>query len=326
MANQQAGEQPVYLLREGSTRSRGREAQSYNIMAAMAVAAAVRSTLGPKGMDKMLVDPTGNVTVTNDGATILREVDIEHPAAKMVVEVAKTQDDEVGDGTTTAVVFAGELLKSASELIDMEIHPTVIASGYRLAAAKAIEILNTIAVPVAKTDKALLKKIAFTAMTGKAAEAVGEKLSDLAVNAVLAVEENGKVDIDNVKVEKKVGPGIMASEMIKGIAIAKSRASESMPKSVSKAKILLINVPLEVRKIGADTSIKIRNPSQMKSFLDQEDEQLRKKADAIRKCGANVVICQKGIDKLEASYLGKDGILAISSVSESDMNKIAKAT
>ncbi len=326
MANQQAGNQPVYILREGTQRSRGREAQSYNIMAAMAVAEAVRSTLGPKGMDKMLVDPTGNVTVTNDGATILREVDIEHPAAKMVVEVAKTQDDEVGDGTTTAVVFAGELLKKASELIDMDIHPTVIASGYRLAAGKAKEILNTIAVPVAKTDKPLLKKIAYTAMTGKAAEGIGEKLSELAVDAVLAVEENGKVDTDNIKVEKKVGPGFMASEMIKGIAISKSRANESMPKSVSKAKILLLNVPLEVRKIGTDTSIKIRNPNQMKSFLDQEDEQLRKKADAIRKSGANVVICQKGIDNLEASYLGKDGILAMKSVSESDMNKIAKAT
>lgn len=326
MANQQAGGQPVYILREGTTRSRGRDAQSFNIMAAMAVAEAVRSTLGPKGMDKMLVDPTGNVTVTNDGATILREVEIEHPAAKMIVEVAKTQDDEAGDGTTTAVVFAGELLKKASDLIDQEIHPSVIAAGYRTAAAKAKEILEEMAVPVKRTDKAQLKEIAKTAMTGKVAEGTSEMLSSVAVDAVLAIEENGKVDIDNVKIEKKVGPGAMASELIKGIAFDKRRASEGMPKTVSDAKILLANVPLEVRKIGTDTSIKIRKPEQMKSFLDQEHEQLQRKLAAIKKSGANVVFCQKNIEDLMANHLGKEGIFAVKSVSESDMNKLAKAT
>ncbi|OPY25394.1 MAG: Thermosome subunit alpha [Methanocella sp. PtaU1.Bin125] len=326
MANQQAGGQPVYILKEGSTRSRGREAQSYNIMAAMAVAEAVRSTLGPKGMDKMLVDPTGNVTVTNDGATILREVDIEHPAAKMICEVAKTQDDEAGDGTTTAVVLAGELLKKASELIDQEIHPTVIATGYRTAAEKAKEILGNMAISVNKTDKAQLREIAMTAMTGKVAEGTGKMLADLAVDAVIAVEENGKVDVSNVKVEKKVGPGIMASELVKGIVFDKKRASEGMPKSVRNAKILLVNLPLEVRKIGADTSIKIRKPEQMKSFLDQENEQLQKKVAAIAGCGANVVFCQKGIEDLMANYLVKEGIFAVKSVSETDMNKLAKAT
>ena len=326
MANQQAGGQPVYILREGSTRSRGREAQEFNIMAAMAVAEAVRSTLGPRGMDKMLVDPTGNVTVTNDGATILREVDIEHPAAKMIVEVAKTQDDEAGDGTTTAVVFAGELLKKASELIDQEIHPTVIAAGYRAAAEKAKAILGAMAVPVKKTDKENLREIAVTAMTGKVGEGIGKMLAALAVDAVLAVEENGKVDTDNVKVEKKVGPGIRASELIKGIVLDKKRASEGMPKAVEDAKILLVNVPMEVRKIGADTSIKIRHPTQMKSFLDQEDEQLRRKLAAVQKSGANVVFCQKNIEDLLANYLGKEGIFAIKSVSEGDMNKLAKAT
>ncbi len=326
MANQETGGQPVYILREGSTRSRGREAQSFNIMAAMAVAEAVRSTLGPKGMDKMLVDPTGNVTVTNDGATILREVDIEHPAAKMICEVAKTQDDEAGDGTTTAVVLAGELLKKASELIDMDIHPTVIATGYRTAAAKAKEILNEMAAPVSKTDKAQLREIAKTAMTGKVAEGIGEMLSKVAVDAVLAVEENGKVDVDNIKVEKKVGPGTSASELIKGIVLDKKRDNEGMPKSVSNAKILLVNLPLEVRKIGADTSIKIRKPEQMKSFLDQEHEQLHKKLAAIKKSGANVVFCQKGIEDLMSNYLAKEDIFAIKSVSEGDMNKLAKAT
>jgi archaeal chaperonin len=326
LANQQANNQPVYILREGTSRSRGREAQSYNIMAAIAVAEAVRSTLGPKGMDKMLVDPTGNVTITNDGATILREVGVEHPAAKMICEVAKTQDDEAGDGTTTAVVFAGELLKKAEALIDMDIHPTVIATGYRTAAEKAKEILKEMAVPVKKTDKALLEKIAFTAMTGKSLEGIGEMLSKLAVNAVLAVEEDGKVDIDNIKIEKKVGPGVMASELIEGIVMDKKRASEGMPKSVHGAKILLANVPLEIRKIGADTSLKIRDPKQIKGFLDQENDQLQRKLAAIKKSGANVVFCQKGIDDLLANYLGKEDILAIKSVSEGDMNKLAKAT
>ncbi|HMK46476.1 MAG TPA: thermosome subunit alpha, partial [Methanocella sp.] len=326
MANQGAGGQPVYILKEGSTQSKGRDAQYFNIMAAMAVAEAIKSTLGPKGMDKMLVDPTGNVTVTNDGATILREVQIEHPAAQMIVEVARAQDDEVGDGTTTAVIFAGELLKKASELMEMDIHPTVIASGYRLAADKAEQILGTIAIPVAKTDRNLLEKIAFTAMTGKGAESGGGKLSKLAVDAVLAVEENGKVDIDNIKVEKKVGSGAMASELIKGIALGKSRISDSMPKSVKNPRILLLNAAMEIKKTEVTASIKIKNPRQMKTFLDKEEEMLLKKVDYISKSGANVVFCQKGIEDLVASFLGKNGIMAIKSVSESDMGKLARAT
>ncbi|WP_424359315.1 thermosome subunit alpha [Methanocella sp. MCL-LM] len=326
MANEGAGGQPVYILREGSTQSKGRDAQQFNIMAAMAVAEAVKSTLGPKGMDKMLVDPTGNVTVTNDGATILREVQIDHPAAQMIVEVARAQDDEVGDGTTTAVVFTGELLRKASELMDKQIHPTVIATGYRMAADKARELLPAIAVSVEKSDRKLLEKIAITAMTGKGAEAEGVMLAKLAVDAVLSVEESGKVDIDNVKVEKMVGPGAMASELIKGIALSKSRVAENMPRSVSKAKILLLNSAMEIKKTQVDASIKIKSPQQMKTFLDQEEAMLRKNVDFISKSGANVIFCQKGMDDHVASHLGKKGIYAIKSVSESDMKKLAKAT
>lgn len=324
MTDQQGG-QPIYILREGSTRTRGREAQTYNIMAAMAVAEAVRSTLGPKGMDKMLVDSTGNTTVTNDGVTILKEMDIEHPAAKMIVEVAKTQDEEVGDGTTTAVIFAGELLKKATELMDQGIHPTVITSGYRLAAAKANELLPAIAIS-AENDEGVLKKVALTAMTGKSAGAVGDKLSDLAVDAVLAVEENGKVDVDNIKVEKKTGANVRDSMIIRGLVFAKHRENSNMPKKVENAKILLLNVALDIKKTEVDVSIKIRSPEQMKSFLDQEDAILRRKVDAIKKSGASVVLCQKSIEDLAAHYLARDGIMAVKSLSESDMGKLSKAT
>lgn len=291
----------------------------------MAVAEAVRSTLGPKGMDKMLVDSTGNTTVTNDGVTILKEMDIEHPAAKMIVEVAKTQDEEVGDGTTTAVIFAGELLKKATELMDQGIHPTVITSGYRLAAAKANELLPAIAIS-AENDKGVLKKVALTAMTGKSAGAVGDKLSDLAVDAVLAVEENGKVDVDNIKVEKKTGANVRDSMIIRGLVLAKHRENSNMPKKVENAKILLLNVALDIKKTEVDVSIKIRSPEQMKSFLDQEDAILRRKVDAIKKSGASVVLCQKSIEDLAAHYLARDGIMAVKSLSESDMGKLSKAT
>ncbi len=325
MADQQSG-QPIYILREGSTRTRGRDAQSYNIMAAMAVVEAVRSTLGPKGMDKMLVDSTGNTTVTNDGVTILKEMDIEHPAAKMIVEVAKTQDEQVGDGTTTAVIFAGELLKKAQDLMEMGIHPTVITAGYLLASHKAIELLPGIALPADKNNKDTLKKIAITAMTGKSAGAVGEKLSDLAVKAVLAVEEDGKVDIDNIKVEKKIGARVEESEVINGIVLSKKKLNANMPSKVENAKILLLNVPLEIKKTEIDASIKIRSPDQMQSFLDQEENILKKKVSYVKKSGANVVICQKSVEDMIAHYMAKDGILAIKSVSESDMSKISKAT
>ena len=318
--------QPVYILREGSTRTKGREAQSYNIMAAMAVAEAVRSTLGPKGMDKMLVDSTGNTTVTNDGVTILKEMDIEHPAAKMIVEVAKTQDQQVGDGTTTAVIFAGELLKRAGELMDMGIHPTVITTGYRLAAAKANEMLPGFAIPAGSNNKDILHKIAYTAMTGKSAGAVGDKLADLAVKSVLAVEEDGKVDVDNIKVEKKTGASVEESAVINGIVLSKSKLSPNMPDKVENARILLLNVALDIKKTEIDASIKIRSPEQMQSFLNQEDAILKKKVSYIKKSGANVVVCQKAVDDMVAHYLAKDGILAFKSVSESDMGKLAKAT
>ncbi|HTY91919.1 MAG TPA: thermosome subunit alpha [Methanocella sp.] len=316
--------QPIYILREGTTQSKGRDAQSYNIIAAMAVAEAVRSTLGPKGMDKMLVDSTGNTTVTNDGVTILKEIDIEHPAAKMVVEVAKTQDEQVGDGTTTAVIFAGALLKKAQELMDMGIHPTVITSGYRLAAAKANELLSEIAIPASGKD--VLKKVALTAMTGKSAGAVGDTLSELAVDAVLAVEEGGKVDVDNIKVEKKTGSSVQSSSIVRGIVLNKRRENPNMPKKVENARILLLSTAIDIKKTEIDASIKIRSPEQMQSFLSQEESILRRKVEAIKKSGANVVLCQKSIEDLAAHYLGKAGILAVKSVSESEIAKLSKAT
>ncbi|OPY29537.1 MAG: Thermosome subunit [Methanocella sp. PtaU1.Bin125] len=326
MAQQQTG-QPVIILREGSTRTRGRDAQGMNLMAARAVAEAVRTTLGPKGMDKMLVDSLGDVVITNDGVTILKEMDIEHPAAKMIVEIAKTQDDEVGDGTTTAVVLAGELLKKSEALLDQDVHPTVIASGYRQAAAKAREILNNLAFDVSVKDETLLKEFAITAMTGKGAEAVGNKLADLIVKAVKAVvDENGKVDVDDVKVEKKVGGTIGDSELIEGIVVDKERIHPNMPKTVKNAKIALLDCPLEIEKTEIDAKIEITSPDQLQSFLDQEEKMLKDMVDKIKKTGATVVFCQKGVDDLVQHYLAKAGILAARRVKESDLKKLAKST
>ncbi len=326
MAQQQSG-QPVIILREGSTRTRGRDAQGMNLMAARAVAEAVRTTLGPKGMDKMLVDSLGDVVITNDGVTILKEMDIEHPAAKMIVEIAKTQDDEVGDGTTTAVVLAGELLKKSEALLDQDVHPTVIASGYRQAANKARDILNNLAFDVSIKDEQLLKEFAITAMTGKGAEAVGEKLADLIVKAVKAVvDESGKVDIDDVKVEKKVGGTIGDSELIQGIVVDKERIHPNMPKTVKNAKIALLDCPLEIEKTEIDAKIEITSPDQLQSFLDQEEKMLKDMVDKIKKTGANVVFCQKGVDDLVQHYLAKAGIMAARRVKESDLKKLAKST
>jgi thermosome len=326
LAQQQSG-QPVIILREGSTRTRGRDAQGMNLMAARAVAEAVRTTLGPKGMDKMLVDSLGDVVITNDGVTILKEMDIEHPAAKMIVEIAKTQDDEVGDGTTTAVVLAGELLKKSEALLDQDVHPTVIASGYRQAANKAREILNNLAFDVSVKDEQLLKEFAITAMTGKGAEAVGEKLADLIVKAVKAVvDESGKVDIDDVKVEKKVGGTIGDSELIQGIVVDKERIHPNMPKTVKNAKIALLDCPLEIEKTEIDAKIEITSPDQLQSFLDQEEKMLKDMVDKIKKTGANVVFCQKGVDDLVQHYLAKAGIMAARRVKESDLKKLAKST
>jgi len=298
-----------------------------NLMAARAVAEAVRTTLGPKGMDKMLVDSLGDVVITNDGVTILKEMDIEHPAAKMIVEIAKTQDDEVGDGTTTAVVLAGELLKRSENLLDQEVHPTVIAAGYRAAAAKAREILDTLAYPVTLKDEDLLKQFAITAMTGKGAESVSEKLATLVVKSIKAVvDENGKVDVDDIKVEKKVGGTIGDSELIQGLVIDKERIHPNMPKTVKNAKIALLDTPLEIEKTEIDAKIEITSPDQLQSFLDQEEKMLKTMVDKIKATGANVVFCQKGVDDLVQHYLAKNNIMAARRVKESDLKKLAKAT
>jgi len=298
-----------------------------NITAAKAVAGAVRTTLGPKGMDKMLVDTIGDVVITNDGVTILKEMDIEHPAAKMMVEVAKTQDDEVGDGTTTAVVIAGELLKKAEDLLEQDVHPTVIAHGYRMAAEKAQDILKEIAIDVKATDKAILKSIASTAMTGKGAEASKDALCDLVVKAVTMVaDEDGTVDIENIKVEKKTGGSIDDSEIIEGVLIDKERVHPSMPKSVTNAKILLLNAAVEFKKTEVDAEINITSPDQLQAFLDEEEKMVRNIVTKIVDSGANVLFCQKGIDDIAQHYLAKAGIFATRRVKKSDMEKLARAT
>ncbi|MFH1649506.1 MAG: thermosome subunit alpha [Candidatus Woesearchaeota archaeon] len=322
--------QPIYILPEDSRRTRGRDAQGMNIQAAKLVAEAVRTTLGPKGMDKMLVDSMGEVIVTNDGVTILREMNIEHPAAKMIVEIAKTQEEEVGDGTTTAVVIAGELLKRAEDLIEQEIHPTVIAKGYRLASEKAIEILKRMAVDLKKDDMESLKKIAITAMTGKGAEHAKEHLAVLIVKAVnTVIREEGNlctVDKDDIKIEKKVGDGVEGTELIDGIVLDKERVHPSMPTKLTKAKIALIDSSLEVKNTEIDAKISITDPSKMQAFLDMEENMLRAMVDKIVKAGATVVICQKGIDDMAMHFLAKKGIYACRRVKKSDMEKLTRAT
>jgi thermosome len=325
--SQQLGGQQILILKEGSSRTRGRDAQGMNINAAKAVANAVRTTLGPKGMDKMLVDTIGDVVITNDGVTILKEMDIEHPAAKMMVEVAKTQDDEVGDGTTTAVVIAGELLKKAEDLLEMDVHPTIIAAGYRQAAEKAQELLKDIAIDVKATDKAMLKKIAETAMTGKGAEATKDELCELVVKAVTMVaDEDGTVDIDNIKVEKKSGGSVDDSEIVEGVLIDKERVHPSMPKKVTNAKILLLNAAVEFKKTEVDAEINITSPDQLQAFLDEEERMVRNIVDKIIASGATVLFCQKGIDDIAQHYLAKAGIFAARRVKKSDMEKLARAT
>ena len=321
------GGTPVLILREGSQRTAGREAQKSNIMAAKAVATAVRTTLGPKGMDKMLVDTLGDVVITNDGVTILKEMDIEHPAAKMMVEIAKTQDDEVGDGTTTAVVLAGELLKKAEELLDQEIHPTVIAAGYRAAAEKAIGVLKDMAIKVSRDDDELLKKIAVTAMTGKGSGIARDELSELSVKAVKAImDEDGTVDVDNITVEKKVGGSVTNSELVYGMVIDKERLHPNMPKKVKDAKIALLNSAIEIEKTEVDAKIEITSPDQLQAFLDQEETMLKDMVKKIVSTGANVVFCQKGIDDLAQHFLAKAGVYTIRRIKKSDMEKLARAT
>jgi len=318
---------PIYILREGSQRTAGRDAQRSNIMAAKAVAGAVRTTLGPKGMDKMLVDTMGDVVITNDGVTILKEMDIEHPAAKMMVEIAKTQDQEVGDGTTTAVVLAGELLKQAEELLEQEIHPTVIAAGYRAAADKSMEILQGLAVKVSAKDEDLLRKIAITAMTGKGSQSAREELAAMAVQAVQSVvDEDGTVDTDNITVEKKVGGGITDSMLVSGVVIDKDRLHPNMPKSVKAARIALLNAAVEIEKTEVDAKIQITSPDQLQAFLDQEENMLKGMVDRIAATGANVLFVQKGIDDLAQHFLAKAGIYTVRRVKKSDMEKLARAT
>ncbi|RLG93899.1 thermosome subunit, partial [Candidatus Bathyarchaeota archaeon] len=321
---------PVLILKEGSTRTRGREAQHNNIMAARIIAEAVKSSLGPKGMDKMLVDSLGDVTITSDGKTILDEIDVEHPAAKMMVEVAKTQDDEVGDGTTTSVVVAGELLTKAEELLEKNVHPTIIIDGYRKAADKALEVLEKIAIPVDPTDREALKKVAMTAMASKLVSENKEQLAEIAVDAVLHVArkvgDEYRVDLDDIMVEKKPGESITDTKLIKGIVLDKEVVHSGMPKRVENAKIALLNCPLEVEKTEFDAKIHIESPEEMEAFLKEEEKMLKDMVEKIAATGANVVICQKGIDDMAQHFLARKGILAVRRAKKSDMEKLSKAT
>jgi archaeal chaperonin len=329
LSTELAGQQ-IIILKEGTSRSRGQDAQKANIMAAKIIAETVRSSLGPKGMDKMLVDGFGDVTITNDGATILDEMEVQHPAAKMMVEVAKTQDDEVGDGTTTSVVVAGELLKKAEELIDQGIHPTVIVDGYREASNRALEVLNQIAIKIEPNDRAMLRKVAEVSLASKILAEDKEAMAELAVNAILQVAEKTpdgyKVDIDDVKVEKKPGESLTDTALIKGIVLDKEIVHPGMPKRVEDAKIALVDAPLEVEKTEFDAKINIENPEQMKAFLDEEEKMLKDMTDKISNSGANVLLCEKGIDDVAQHYLAKKGILAVRRVKQSDMEKLVKAT
>jgi len=329
LAAQFAG-QPILILKEGTSRATGRDAQHASIAAARIVAESVKSSLGPKGMDKMLVDGFGDVTITNDGATILDEMEVQHPSAKMLVEVAKTQDDEVGDGTTTVVVLTGELLGKAEQLLDKDVHPMIVVDGYKLAAEKALEILEDVAIKVDPMDKSMLKKVASIALATKMLSEYADEVSDFVVRAVLEVAEKDakgyKVDIDNIKVEKKPGESISDTRLIQGVLLDKEVVHPGMPKRVENAKIVLLNCPLEVEKTEFDAKLNIKNPDQMKAFLDEEEKMLRDMVDKIASAGANVAICEKGIDDVAQHFLAKKGVLAVRRVKQSDMEKLVKAT
>ena len=324
------GNLPVVLLKDGASETKGREAQKNNIAAGKIIADIVRSSLGPRGMDKMLVDSLGDVTITNDGATILKEIDVQHPAAKMLVEISKTTDNEVGDGTTSAVVLAGALLENAESLITQDVHPTIIVDGYKKAAKKAKQYLSEIGENITPNDKTILKKIAKTSMQTKLVRKDSDSLSDLIVNSIVSVAvkdgEKFSVDIDDVKVEKKTGGSIKDSKLIKGIVLDKEIVHSGMPKQVTNAKIALINTALEISKTETDAKININNPQQMKSFLDEENKMLKNMVDKVIGSGATVVLCQKGIDDMAQHYLSKAGIIGVRRVKESDMTKLAKAT
>jgi archaeal chaperonin len=326
-----AGGVPVLILKEGSTQTKGRDAQKNNITAAKLIAEIVRSSLGPRGMDKMLVDTLGDVTITNDGATILKEIDVQHPAAKMMVEISKATDNEVGDGTTSVVVLAGALIEKAEDLITNDVHPTIIVDGYRKSAQKAIEILNKIAQKIdVGNEKSEVLKIAKTSMQTKLVSKEAPELAELVVNAVFQVSDKTdskyKVDIDDVKVEKKTGGSLRDTTLIQGIVLDKEVVHGGMPKRINQAKIALLNCALEIEKTEFDAKINISSPDQMKMFLEEENRMLKDMVDKIKNTGANVVVCQKGIDDIAQHYLAKSGILTVRRVKESDMTRLARAT
>ena len=324
------GSLPIVLLKEGSTERKGRDAQKNNIQAAKIIAEIVSTSLGPLGMDKMLVDSMGDVTITNDGATILKEIDVQHPAAKMLVEISKTTDSEVGDGTTSVVILAGSLLENAESLLNQDVHPTIIVDGYRKAAKKALQYLQEISEKISPNDRHILLKIAKTAMQTKLVSKLSNELADLTVKAVLAVAnkegEKFSIDIDDIKVEKKAGGSILDSKTIQGIVLDKEIVHGGMPKTITDAKIALINTALEITKPETDAKINITNPQQLKAFLDEEHRMLKNMVDQVIGSGANVVLCQKGIDDMAQHYLAKAGVLAIRRIKESDLTKLAKAT
>ncbi|MFX0035914.1 MAG: thermosome subunit beta [Candidatus Hermodarchaeota archaeon] len=327
----QLGGTPILIMKEGTERQRGKDAMQNNIAAAIVIAEAVRTSLGPRGMDKMLVDQFGDVVITNDGATILKEIDVQHPAAKMMVEVAKTQDSEVGDGTTTSVILAGELLKRAKKLLEQKIHPTVITEGFRKAADKAVEILDGISIKSGIDDERGLKNAAMTCMSSKIVSESKDKLAQICMDAIKAIaekNEEGKwtADIEKVQIQKKEGDSIDDTKLIKGIILDKEVVSPGMPKSVQDAKILLLQSAIEIEKTEFDSKLQINSPEQIQQFLDEEEQMLRRMAEKVKNSGANVVICQKGIDDMAQHFLSKAGIVAIRRVKKSDIEKLAKAT
>lgn len=324
------GQVPIVVLKEGTSETKGNQAQGNNITAAKTVAEIVRTSLGPRGMDKMLVDTLGDVTITNDGATILKEIDVQHPAAKMMVEISKATDNEVGDGTTSTVVLAGSLLEKAEELITKNVHPTVVVQGFKKASQKAIETLREIAIKVDPADKAFLNKIARTSMASKMVSADSRQLADMVVDAVLAVAEKSsdqyRVDVDNIKVEKKAGGSIRDTNFIHGIVLDKEVVHGGMPKRIENAKIAVVNSALEIEKTEFDAKININSPDQMQKFIDEENRMLKAMVDKLVAAGANVLLCQKGIDDIAQHYLAKAGILAVRRIKESDMYKLSRAT
>ena len=324
---------PILILKEGTTQTKGKDAKKNNITAAKTIAEVVKTSFGPRGMDKMLVNPIGDVTITNDGATILKEIDVEHPAAKMVIEVAKSVDNEVGDGTTSAVVLAGSLIEKAEELEDKDVHPTVIVDGYQMALEKAREILKQISTKVDPQDRVVLNKITRTAMASKIVSADSQKLSDTVIDAVLSVAEKYernadqfKVDIDNILIQKKAGGSIDDTNLVRGIVLDKEIVHSEMPRRIKGAKIAIFNTPLEIEKTEMSAEIRINDPQKMQQFLAEENKMLKSMVDKISAAGANVVFTQKGIDDIAQHYLAKSGIIAVRRIKESDVYKLSKAT